>query len=282
MSGNLDNVVQSLGQGQSLSYIIWSEDSVRLKVMRSQDGISWVKCADLPNQSGVDVRMPTIYVDLTNNIIWVATAELTTYSDIKVWYSTNRCTSWNGPANATMNSGFSDGPGLARLGNNLYIVNDDSTTAQANPGRGISNADINLSVCDLQGTQPVNCTGTRAVYKNAGFPQIIASDGDLHLVSGQWQAGRGITTGTYGLVVYCVSQDGGQTWKGDPIPDSSPNAVWVNSLDFGYMVSRNRIAVDQQQGVYIVWATSQEGKSQIMLSTRNTLPTGTPSTVCAP
>jgi hypothetical protein len=82
---------------------------------------------------------------------------------------------------------------------------------------------------------------------------------------------------------YACDEHNGRVFgeSGDPIPGSSAN-IWATVPDFGITVSRSRIAVSSDGKVYVVWIRLQDGKSRIMLSTRNTLPTGTPSAVCAP
>ncbi len=257
-------------------YCVWGEDLQTLKVAVSTDGVTFTPAGELPNQSGSDLRYPTIYEfpcdpsDRENPIcpVYVSTAQAIDPSDILVWDSLDGGQTWRGPVNVTSNGGFSDAPGIVRVGNKVYGVNDETTT---NP----NNADINFWNCDVTNAGLANCQGTRAIYKDGAFPQIDydADDNTLHVTAEN--------IGDSGLVVYCYSQDGGATWVGDPIPNSKPNTVGVRDADFGINVSRNRIRVDTP-AVYIVWMTRQEGRSRIMLSSRTTPPSGEPAATCAP
>lgn len=257
-------------------YCVWGEDLQTLKVAVSTDGVNFAAAGELPNQSGSDLRYPTIYEypcvpsDPNNPIcpVYVATSQATGAPDIQVWDSLDGGQTWRGPVNVTANGGFSDAPGIVRVGDKVYGVNDETET---NP----NNADINFWNCNVTNDGLVDCQGTRAIYKDGAFPQIDydPDDNTLHVT--------GENIGDSGLVVYCYSQDGGATWLGDPIPNSKPNTVGVRDPDFGINVSRNRIRVDTP-AVYIVWMTRQEGKSRIMLSSRTTPPTGEPAATCAP
>lgn len=276
-SGNEDCWISSfptLGEKFRI-YCVWTEEYETLKVAVSTDGVNFAPAGALPGQSGSEVRYPTVYefpcqpADPNNPIcpVYVATAQTVSSSDIIVWESLDGGQTWRGSVNTTSNGGFSDAPGIVRVGNKIYGVNDETTT---NP----NNADINFWNCDLLDTGPGNCQGTRAIYKDGAFPQIdYAKDGTLHVVAEN--------IGDSGLVVYCYSNDNGATWLGDPIPASKPNTVGVRHPDYGINVSANRIRVDTP-AVYIVWMTRQEGQSRIMLSSRTTPPTGTPAAVCAP
>lgn len=276
-SGNEDCWISSFPTLRKFRvYCVWAENYDTLKVAVSTDGKTFTAAGDLPNQSGSDVRYPTIYeapcdpADPENPIcpVYVATAQATGAPDIQVWESRDGGQTWNGPVNTTSNSGFSDAPGIVRVGNKIYGVNDETTT---NP----NNADVNFWTCDVTDAGVENCFGTRALYKDGAFPQIDSDpdDNSLHVTAEN--------IGGSGLVVYCYSTDGGATWLGDPIPGSNPNTVGVRHPDYGINVSRNRIRVDTP-AVYIVWMTRQGGQSRIMLSTRTTPPQGTPEATCAP
>jgi len=276
-SGNEDCWISSFPTlRQFRIYCVWAEDYDTLKVAVSTDGVTFTPAGDLPNQSGSDVRYPTIYEfpcapsDPNNPIcpVYVATSQATNAPDIQVWESLDGGQTWRGPVNTTSNAGFSDAPGIVRVGTKIYGVNDETTT---NP----NNADINFWNCDVTDEGLANCQGTRAIYIDGAFPQIDydPDDNTLHVTAEN--------IGGSGLVVYCYSADGGQTWLGDPIPNSNPNTVGVRHPDYGINVSRNRIRA-ATPAVYIVWMTRQQSQSRIMLSTRTTPPQGTPAITCAP
>ena len=261
-TGNLDNTVAPDGT----FYVVWSENYDTLKAAKSTDGVNWTACGDIPNQSGTDVRFPTIYVDAKGRVY--AGATQTAAPDVQAWVSYDGCATWQGPTNVTSNGGFSDAPSFAVIGDKFYSVNDDTTT---NP----NNVDLNFAECDVTADAGLaNCQGTRAVYKDAAWA-VIGTDGkNLHLT------GNG--QGSVGDVVYCYSADGGATWIGDHVPDSKPNVPGIRDPDFGIIISRNFIAAAPNGGAHIVWMTRKEGKSQIMLSSRTAPPTGAAAATCGP
>jgi hypothetical protein len=260
-SGNIDNAVGPDGT----FYAVWSENYDTLKAAKSTDGINWTPCGDIPNQSGTDVRFPTIYVDAKGRVY--AGAAQTAASDVQAWVSYDGCATWVGPTNVTHNSGFSDAPEFAVIGDKFYSANDDTTT---NP----INVDINFSECDVTADAGLaKCTGTRRVIKNAAWARLKTDGTNLHLV------GRNEDDG---LVDYCFSDDGGATWKGEAIPNSRPNNLGVRDPDFGIVISRNNIAVGGDGKVYIVWYTRGDGKSKIMLSVRSAPPDKAGAATCAP
>mgnify|MGYP000402444761 CR=1 FL=1 len=261
-SNDMDNTAAPDGA----IYAIWAEDFETLKAAKSTDGQTWTACGDIPNQSGSDVRFPTIYVDVKGRIY--AGVTQIPQGEVLVWVSYDGCATWQGPTNVTSNGGFSDAPEFAVIGDKFYSANDDTTT---NP----NNVDINFSECDITADAGLtNCTGTRAVIKDAGWARMKTDGTNLHLV--------GENEGATGFVDYCFSSDGGATWKGEAIPDSKPNNFAFRDPDFGIVISRNNIAVGDDGKVYIAWNTRGGGKSKIMLSVRTAPPAKEGTATCAP
>lgn len=266
LQGDWSNNIDNAAAPDGTLYAIWSENYDTLKVAKSTDGKEWKPCGDIPNQSGTDVRFPTIYVDAKGRVY--AGATQTAAPDVQAWVSYDGCATWVGPTNVTSNSGFSDAPEFAVIGDKFYSANDDTTT---NP----NNIDINFSECDVTADAGLaNCTGTRAVIKDAGWARMKTDGTNLHLV--------GENEGATGYVDYCFSDDGGATWKGEAIPNSKPNNFGVRDPDFGIVISRNNIAVGSDGKVYVVWNTRGEGKSKIMLSVRSAPPAKGGAATCAP
>jgi hypothetical protein len=267
-TGNLDGArwQDPADRSKFVFYEVWSENYDTLKAAKSTDGINWTPCGDIPNQSGTDVRFPTIYVDAKGRVY--AGATQTAAPDVQAWVSYDGCATWVGPTNVTSNSGFSDAPEFAVIGDKFYSANDDTTT---NP----NNVDINFSECNVTANAGLaNCTGTRAVIKDAAWARMKTDGTNLHLV--------GNNQGATGYVDYCFSDDGGATWKGEAIPNSKPNNFGVRDPDFGIVISRNNIAVGGDGKVYIVWNTRGDGQSRIMLSVRSAPPAKAGAATCAP
>jgi hypothetical protein len=263
-SGNVDIAKDSANK---VFYAVWAENYDTLKVAKTIDYKTWTPCGDLPDQSGSDVRFPTIYVDAKGRVYAGAT-QASGGPDVQVWVSYDGCTSWKGRFNVTSNSGFSDAAEFAVIGDTFYSSNDDTTT---NP----NNVDLNFAVCTVTESEGLaNCQGTRAVVKDAAWARLKTDGKNLHLV--------GNNQGSTGYVDYCFSSDGGATWKGEAIPNSKPNNPGFRDPDFGIIVARNNIAVGGDGKVYVVWNTRVEGKSKIMLSTRSAPPAKEASATCAP
>jgi hypothetical protein len=262
-SGNIDIARDS---AKGVFYAVWSENYDTLKAAKSTDGINWTPCGDIPNQSGTDVRFPTIYVDAKGRVY--AGATQTAAPDVQAWVSYDGCATWVGPTNVTSNSGFSDAPEFAVIGDKFYSANDDTTT---NP----NNVDINFSECNVTANAGLaNCTGTRGIIKDAAWARMKTDGTNLHVV--------GNNQGATGFVDYCFSDDGGATWKGEAIPNSRPNNFGVRDPDFGIVISRNNIAVGDDGKVYVVWNTRGDGRSKIMLSVRSAPPAKEGAATCAP
>ncbi len=266
LQGDWSNNIDNTAAPDGTIYAIWSENYDTLKAAKSTDGMEWKACGDIPNQSGSDVRFPTIYVDAKGRVY--AGATQTAAPDVQAWVSYDGCATWKGPTNVTSNPGFSDAAEFAVIGDKFYSANDDTTT---NP----NNVDINFSECDVTADAGLaNCTGTRGVIKDAAWARMKTDGKNLHLV--------GMNEGATGFVDYCFSSDGGATWKGEAIPNSKPNNFGFRDSDFGIVISRNNIAVGDDGKVYIVWNTRGEGKSRIMLSVRSAPPAKEGTATCAP
>jgi len=260
-SGSIDNAA-----GSDAIYAIWAENYDTLKAAKSTDGQTWQACGDIPNQSGSDVRFPTIYVDGKGRVY--AGATQTAGPDVQAWVSYDQCATWVGPTNVTANAGFSDAPEFAVIGDKFYSDNDDTTT---NP----NNVDINFAECDVTPDAGLaNCKGTRAIIKDAGWARMKTDGTNLHVVASD--------EGNTGFVDYCFSSDGGATWKGEAIPNSKPNNPGFRDPDYGIIIARNNIAVGADGKVYVVWNTRVEGKSKIMLSTRSAPPAKEATATCVP
>ncbi len=262
-SPNLDNAAAPDGT----IYAVWPENYETLKAAKSADGVKWEACGDIPDQTGVEVRYPTIYVD-SKGRVYAGATQTKDPADVQVWVSYDGCATWKGPTNVTSNGGFSDAAEFAVIGDKFYSSNDDTTT---NP----NNVDLNFSVCDVTESEGLtNCQGTRAALKDAAWSRLKTDGKNLHLV--------GNDQGATGYVDYCFSDDGGATWKGEAIPNSKPNNPGFRDTDFGIIISRNNIAVSPDGKVYVAWNTRIEGKSKIMLSVRSAPPAKEGTATCAP
>lgn len=228
-------------------YAVWSEEYSELKAARvlfTDEGPQQEACGDLPDSADV-IRYPTVYVD-NDGGVWVASADLSypPGPDIYVWYSTDQCDSWTQRVNVTPTGLYSDGAGIVRLGNKIYVVNDDD--AGAAPGT----ADIHVNTCDVTAAGPDNCVRS-VVHQHGGFPHI-ATDGK----------GLYVTSTNENQVLFSYSCDAGGSWTPAHIPNGYH--LGFRDPDFGAALSRIRIAVDRY--VYVVWFWRSEGRSNIMLA----------------
>lgn len=246
--GNLDNTSWADG-GSFIIYMTWAESYNTLKAAKSTDGVNWQACGDIPDQPGDSVRYPTIYADSTGTV-WVATAQANSKPEILVWMSKDQCASWKGPTNTSSNGGFSDAPGIVRLKDKIYEVNDDDTT---NP----QDADIHLNICDVTDEGAANCQPNRVLLKNGGFPNIATDGKGLYVTADAHETRRPF---------YIYSCDAGENWGRDDLPVTS-GQVFIRDADFGINYSRVRIAAGTEN-VYMVWFDRGDGKSRIWLGLR--------------
>lgn len=243
-SGGLDNALAADGT----AYTVWVENMETFKAAKSADGKAWAVCGDIPDQPGNATRYPTVYVD-GKGTVWAGTATTDAKPEILVWMSADGCASWKGPTNVSNNSGFSDAPGLARIGDKLFEVNDDDTT---NP----NDADILLHTCDATAEGAANCKQAAILLKNGGFPHIATDGKGLYVTADNHQTKKPL---------YNYSCDAGVTWTPGEAPQTS-GQVFIRDPDFGVTYSRVRIAVGDD--VHLIWFDRAEGKSRIWIATR--------------
>jgi len=252
--GNMDLALNShqkcLTNGHPLAIAVWTENLNTLVHSLSKDGITWSAPAPLPQASPPQVRYPNAYVDSDGNL-WVAANQTAQNSDVYVTKSEDCGQTWSNPVNATSNDGFSDAPGIVRVGNTVYIVNDDTTN---NP----ENADVNMAVSKDGGQ---TWTGTNSIATDGAFPDISTDGTNLYVVFNSIPGGNSAAVG------FICSTDGGATWKRDDIPDSAPNTLGIG-LATGINISDNVIIVDRQN-VYVAWLKWEENVStRVMFSKR--------------
>jgi hypothetical protein len=253
---NFDNTIATTTNGPDKIYAIWVEEYATPKAAWSNDGINWQPCGDIPDSNEV-VRYPTIYVDSTGRV-WAAIADIQgppPGPDIFVWFSDDQCASWQPQTkfNLTPTGLYSDGPGIVRLGDKLYEVNDDDA------GAAPQTADIHLYTCDITASGLENCRRT-VVHQDGGFPHIATDGKGLYVTS--------FPSTSASTVKYSYSCDAGQTWTAADVPGSAHLQAFRHS-DFGAVVQRTRIATSAgSPNVYIVWGTRGGGQSSIMLGTR--------------
>lgn len=267
LQGDWSNNIDNAAAPDGAIYAVWGENYDTLKAAKTTDGKTWEACGEMPNQSGSDIRFPTVYVDAKGRVYAGAT-QASGGPDVQAWVSYDGCASWKGRFNITNNGGFSDAAEFAVIGDTFYSANDDTTT---NP----NNVDLNFAVCKVTESEGLaDCQGTRAVVKDAAWARLKTDGKNLHLV--------GNDQGSTGYVDYCFSSDGGATWKGEAIPNSKPNNPGFRDADFGIIIARNNIAVGNDGKVYVAWNTRVEGKSKIMLSMRSAPPAKEAAATCAP
>ncbi len=259
---NFDNTLTTDGK----LYAVWTEDYSALKAGKvvfpsplPAELPAVQPCGDFPSLPIPDApnRYPTIYVDQDGGV-WVAVADVSypPGPNIWVWYSGDQCASWQGPWDITPTGLYSDGPGIVRLGDRIYEVNDDD--AGAAPGT----ADIHLNTCavtidaqgNVTGLDPATCTRS-VVHQDGGFPHIATDGRGLYVASNDGQANE---------VKVSYSCDAGGSWT----PANIPNRwnLGYRDPDFGAVLSRIRVATSAgSPNVYVVWFWRSEGKSNIML-----------------
>ena len=231
-------------------YAVWTEDYAALKVGKYKDG-ALSACGDLPPLPITDApnRYPMVYVD-NDGGVWVGVGDVSypPGPNIWVWYSGDQCATWTQPVDVTPTGLYSDGVGLVRLGDKLYVTYDEDQGAD--PGT----ANIEVSVCDATPDGPANCV-RKVAHKKGGFPNIATDGKGLYVVSTN-----------EGELKFSYSCDAGETWT----PANIPNGfnLGFRDPDFGAALSRPRVATNAgSPNVYVVWLWRTEGKSNIMLGT---------------
>jgi hypothetical protein len=236
---------------QGVVHVAWTF-YVEPKYSLSTDGKQFTEPITLPYQPSAAIGFPTFGV-APNGDLYLAWADRSGRSgDIFVIRSpagANRTdpASWQGPFNATFNSGFSDGPWIAFQGGKIFIVNDDDTN---NP----SFADINLTVSSDNGQ---TWTGTRSIAKDGAFPSIAADSGTNLYVAFEAKGG------TLGFV---CSTDGGENWKRD---DVNTRLVGEKRFQGVRNVDQRGIVTDTSGNVYVTYLTRpQANVSNIIVQKR--------------
>lgn len=239
-----------------LVWAIWSEDYTQLLYSRSTDGQSWEPAQAFKNQDGQEVfpsdytRFPSTYVD-RDGVMYAATAQAVRPPDVFVTASTDCGQTWGGLANLSQNSGFSDGPFVAVTGDGIiHTVNDDDTT---NP----DNADIHYNRCTRAGNAVTCAGGSQPIAKDGGFP-YIATDGQQALYVAYSSSPGGKSAG----VGFLCSTDGGATWSAsEEIPDSTLGAPTIRFSDLGALHWQEKIVVNAQNTLYLVWVQWIRGQA---------------------
>jgi hypothetical protein len=234
-------------------YAVWTEDYSKLVAAKYVGG-NVQACGEFPPLPISDApnRYPNIHVDSAGGV-WVAVADVSypPGPDIWIWYSSDQCASWKGPVNSTPTGLYSDGPGIVRLGDKIYQVNDDD--AGAAPGT----ADIHVNVCDATPDGAANCV-RNVVHQDGGFPNIATDGKGLYVASQDGSANE---------VKFSYSCDAGGTWTPAHIPNKWNSGY--RDPDFGAVLSRVRVATSAgSPNVYVAWFWRSEGKSNIMLASR--------------
>lgn len=233
-------------------YAVWSEDYAKLKAGKYKDG-AVSACGEFPPVPIPDapIRYPTVYVDSAGGV-WVASADISypPGPNIWIWYSDDQCASWKGPVDSTPTGLYSDGPGIVRLGDKIYQVNDDD--AGAAPGT----ADIHVNICDATSNGAANCV-RNVVHQDGGFPHIATDGKGMYVAS---------YDGNANAVKFSYSCNAAGSWTPADIPNKWNSGY--RDPDFGAMVSRVRVATSAgSTNVYVAWFWRSEGKSNIMLGT---------------
>ncbi len=234
-------------------YAIWSEDYAKLVAGKYKDG-AVSACGEFPPVPIPDapIRYPTIYVDSAGGV-WVASADVSypPGPNIWVWYSDDQCASWKGPVDVTPTGLYSDGAGIVRLGDKIYIVLDDDA------GAAPQTADIHVYTCDATPAGVANCVRS-VVYQRGGFPHIATDGKGLYVTSNDNDVRE---------VQFAYSCDAGVSWTPAHIPNKWN--LGYRDPDFGAVLSRVRVATSAgSDSVYVVWFWRAEGRSNIMLASR--------------
>ncbi len=253
---NFDNTFST--DGKLLG--VWTEDYSKLVAAKYVDG-NVQACGEFPPLPISDApnRYPTIYVD-SDGGVWVAVGDVSypPGPNIWVWYSGDQCASWQGPWDLTPTGLYSDGAGIVRLDDKIYVVYDEDEGAA--PGT----ADINVTTCNVAkddqgkvtGLDPDSCV-RGVVHRDGGFPHIATAGTGLYVAS---------QDGNANVVRFSYSCDAGASWTPADIPNGWN--LYYRSPDFGAVLSRIRVATSAgSPNVYVAWFWRSGGNSNIMLGT---------------
>ncbi len=255
---------QCATNGFPVVWALWAEDYTKLLYSRSTDGQSWEPAQAFKNQDGQEVfpesytRFPSTYVD-KDGVMYAATAQAVRPPDVFVTASTDCGQTWGELANLSQNSGFSDGPFVVVTQDGaIHTVNDDDTT---NP----NNADIHHNRCTREGSAVSCAGGSQPIAKDGGFP-YIATDGKQALYVAYSSSPGGKSAG----VGFLCSTDGGTTWSAsEEIPDSTLGAPTIRFSDLGALHWQEKISVNAQNTLYLVWVQWIRGQAiKLQLSKR--------------
>lgn len=255
---------QCATNGFPLIWAVWSEDYTQLLYSRSTDGQSWETAQAFKNKDGQEVfpesytRFPSAYVD-KDGVMYAAVAQAIRPPDVFVSASTDCGQSWGELANLSQNSGFSDGPFVAVTEDGaIHTVNDDDTTNS-------ENADIHHNRCTREGNAIMCAGSSQPIAKDGGFP-YIATDGKQALYVAYSSSPGGKSAG----VGFLCSTDGGATWSAsEEIPDSTLGAPTIRFSDLGALHWQEKIAVNAQNTLYLVWVQWIRGQAiKLQLSKR--------------
>lgn len=255
---------QCATNGFPLVWAVWSEDYTQLLYSRSLDGKSWEPARAFQREDGQEVfpdsytRFPSTYVD-KDGVMYAAVAQAIRPPDVFVSASTDCGQTWGELANLSQNSGFSDGPFVVVTEDGaIHTVNDDDTT---NP----DNADIHYNRCTRQGNAVTCAGGSRPIAKDGGFP-YIATDGKQALYVAYSSSPGGRSAG----VGFLCSTDGGATWStSEEIPNSTLGAPTIRFTDLGALHWQEKIAVNAQNTLYLIWVQWIRGQAiKLQLSKR--------------
>jgi hypothetical protein len=253
---NFDNTIATTTNGPDKIYAIWVEEYATPKAAWSADGINWQPCGDILIQTKSCAIPPSMLIarvgcglpSLIFRDLRLAQTSLSGSLMISVLAGSRRRSLISLRQVSTAMA-----PGIVRLGDKLYEVNDDDA------GAAPQTADIHLYTCDITASGLENCRRT-VVHQDGGFPHIATDGKGLYVTS--------FPSTSASTVKYSYSCDAGQTWTAADVPGSAHLQAFRHS-DFGAVVQRTRIATSAgSPNVYIVWGTRGGGQSSIMLGTR--------------
>ncbi|MCI2429240.1 glycoside hydrolase [Candidatus Acetothermia bacterium] len=254
--GNLDIAINAspacTTNGFPTVYVVFTDDFEKLRFSVSKDGKSWQAAADLPGSSGL-VRFPSAYVAATG-VNYVAANDAGASPDVRVWRSTDCAATWSDPANASSNAGFSDAGQLAAIGDNVWVVYDDTTGAA--PG----DADNRIATSPDRGAS----WSEKLLVAKGAFPDIATDGKNLYVVYDS--LGGAAPARSVGAL---CSTDQAANWKQINIDESAPARVQFRH-DYGINTSVPYVAADSAGNVYVTWMIRVAGQpvTQIKVAKR--------------